>query len=89
VSESDSRPLAADPEAARRQAAEDQLLALRGRAIQEYSSVEQSLCWLFSHLAGTGQDVDLRVMGPMVGAAYALTRPRQMSQYIRKSHIRL
>jgi hypothetical protein len=41
----------------RRQIAQDQLVALRGRAIQEYGIVEQSLCQLFSHLSGTGPNV--------------------------------
>ena len=41
----------------RRQIAEDQLAALRGRAIQEYGIVEQSVCQLFSHLSGTGPNV--------------------------------
>src|SRR4051794_14585654 len=36
---------------------EEQFYAARGRAIQAYATLEQSLCTLFSRLAGTPDDV--------------------------------
>lgn len=50
-----------------RVAAEDQFWGIRGRAVQSYASLEQSLCRLFAKLSGTTDDVAGTIFFPIGG----------------------